>query len=56
MVEDERPLTENFIRELHSLYLKDSYKEFKNADGVLVLRKISAGKYKTTTNHAKSII
>jgi Fic family protein len=54
LVKGERPLTENFIRELHSLLLQDSYKESKNGDGVLVSRKISAGKYKTTTNHVET--
>lgn len=54
LVKGERPLTENFIRELHSLLLQDSYKESKNGDGVLVPRKISAGKYKTTTNHVET--
>lgn len=54
LVKGERPLTENFIRELHSLLLQDSYKESKNADGVMVPRKISAGKYKTTTNHVET--
>ena len=55
LVKGERPLTENFIRELHSLLLQDSYKESKNAEGVLVPRKISAGKYKTTTNHVETV-
>ena len=55
LVKGERPLTENFIRELHSLLLKDSYKESKNADGIIVPRKISAGKYKTTTNHVETV-
>lgn len=55
LVKMERPLTENFIRELHSLLLQDSYKESKNADGVLVPRKISAGKYKTTANHVETV-
>lgn len=55
LVKQERPLTENFIRELHSLLLQDSYKESKNAEGVVVPRKISAGKYKTTTNHVETV-
>jgi Fic family protein len=55
LVKGERTLTENFIRELHSLLLQDSYKESKNADGEIVPRKISAGKYKTTTNHVETI-
>lgn len=55
LVKGERTLTENFIRELHSLLLKDSYKESKNAEGIIVPRKISAGKYKTTTNHVETV-
>jgi Fic family protein len=51
MVKGEQPLTENFIRELHSLLLKDSYNDSKNAEGKIVPRKISARKYKTTPNH-----
>lgn len=55
MIKGDRPLTENFIRELHSLLLQDSYKESKNADGELVPRKISSGKYKTTPNHVQTV-
>jgi Fic family protein len=55
LVKGERPLTENFIRELHSLLLQDSYKESKNADGEIVPKKISAGKYKTMTNHVETV-
>lgn len=55
LVKGERRLTENFIRELHSLLLQDSYKESKNADGEIVPRKISAGKYKTMTNHVETV-
>jgi Fic family protein len=55
MIKGDRPLTENFIRELHSLLLQDSYKESKKADGELVPRKISSGKYKTTPNHVQTV-
>ncbi len=55
MIQGDRPLTENFIRELHSLLLQDSYKESKNAKGDIVPRKISSGKYKTTPNHVQTI-
>ena len=55
MVSGDRPLTENFIRELHSLLLKDSYKESKNEKGEIIPRKISSGKYKTTPNHVQTI-
>ncbi len=54
MIQGERPLTENFIRGLHSLLLQDSYKESKNAKGEIVPRKISSGKYKTTPNHVQT--
>ena len=51
VVKKDYPLTENFIRELHSLLLKDSYKESINEDGKIVSRRISAGKYKSNPNH-----
>lgn len=54
MVKGERPLTENFIRELHSMLLQDSYKESKDADGNIVPRKITPGKYKTAPNHVQT--
>lgn len=54
MVKGERPLTENFIRELHALLLQDSYKETKDADGKIVPIKITPGKYKTTPNHVQT--
>ena len=37
LVKKDYPLTENFIRELHSLLLKDSYKESINEEGKIVL-------------------
>ena len=55
MIQGERPLTESFIRELHSLLLQDSYQESKNAAGEIVPRKISAVKYKTTPNHVQTV-
>lgn len=55
MIQGERPLTENFIRELHSLLLKDSYKDSKNVDGKIVPRKITSGKYKETPNHVETV-
>jgi Fic family protein len=55
MIQGERPLTENFIRELHTLLLQDSYKEAKNTKGEIVPRKISAGKYKTSPNHVETV-
>jgi Fic family protein len=54
MISGDRPLTENFIRELHSLLLKHSYKESKNEKGEIIPRKISSGKYKTSPNHVQT--
>lgn len=51
VVKKDYPLTENFIRELHSLLLKDSYKESINEERKIVSRRISAGKYKSNPNH-----
>jgi Fic family protein len=51
VVKKNYPLTENFIRELHSLLLKDSYKGSLNEEGKIVSRRISAGKYKSNPNH-----
>ncbi len=55
MIQGDRPLTENFIRELHSMLLQDSYKESKNAKGEIVPRKVTSGKYKTTPNHVETV-
>lgn len=52
MVTGERPLTENFIRELHTLLLKESYEvDAQTADGKPTKKRISIGSYKTTANH-----
>lgn len=53
VVKQEYPLTENFIRQLHTLLLKEPY-EIKSIapDGKTVLtRRIEVGKYKTKPNH-----
>lgn len=55
MVKGDRPLTENFIRELHSLLLEESYKASQNEKGEIVPRKIHSGKYKTTPNHVQTV-
>lgn len=45
-------LTEVFIRQLHTLLLKESsYKKAQTPDGKLTRRKIEVGKYKTQPNH-----
>jgi len=52
VVKDKTPLTEKFIRELHTLLLKESsYKEAQTDDGKPTRRKIEVGKYKTQPNH-----
>ncbi len=56
LVRDETPLTEKFIRELHTLLLKEtSYKEAKTSEGKPTRRKIEVGKYKTQPNHVVTV-
>jgi Fic family protein len=55
VVKQERPLTENFIRELHTLLLKESYeKKAISPEGIPTIRRISVGKYKIEPNHVKT--
>jgi len=52
IVRDQTELTEVFIRQLHTLLLKESsYKEAQTPDGKPTRRKIEVGKYKTQPNH-----
>jgi len=53
LVKQDYPLTENFIRELHTLLLVKSYeKKSISQDGKTVLtRRIEVGKYKSQPNH-----
>src|SRR5215211_4276194 len=56
VVKDETPLTEKFIRELHTLLLKEtSYKEAQTPNGKPTRRKIEVGKYKTQPNHVITV-
>lgn len=56
IVKDKTPLTEKFIRELHTLLLKEtSYKEAKTPEGKPTRRKIEVGKYKTQPNHVLTV-
>lgn len=56
MVKGQRSLTENFIRELHRLLLKESYEvDAITPDGKPTKRKIAVGQYKTMPNHVKTI-
>ncbi len=56
IVKGETVLTEAFIRQLHTLLLKESsYKEALTADGKPTRRKIEVGKYKTQPNHVITV-
>lgn len=56
LVKRETPLTEKFIRELHTLVLKeDSFKEAQTADGQPTRRRIMVGKYRTQPNHVVTV-
>src|SRR5215203_1479217 len=56
IVKGETVLTESFIRQLHTLLLKESsYKEARTADGKPTRRKIEVGKYKTQPNHVVTV-
>jgi Fic family protein len=56
MVKGNRAMTENFIRELHQLLLKEPYEvDAITPDGKPTKRKIAVGKYKTMPNHVKTV-
>jgi len=56
IVTGETVLTEAFIRQLHTLLLKESsYKEAQTAEGKPTRRKIEVGKYKTQPNHVITV-
>lgn len=51
----ERPITENFIRELHKLILKESYEvDAITPEGLPTKKKVNVGVYKTEPNHVKT--
>ena len=55
IVNKERPITENFIRELHKLLLKEPYEvDAITPDGKPTKKKIAIGEYKTTPNHVQT--
>lgn len=55
VVKGDYPLTENFIRELHTLLLKSPYDvDAITTDGQPTQRRISIGQYKTTPNHVRT--
>jgi Fic family protein len=55
IVKQNRPLTENFIRELHKLILKEPYEvDAITPDGKATKRQIKIGEYKSTPNHVRT--
>lgn len=55
IVKQDRPFTENFIRELHKMILKDPYEVDAITPGGQPTKKwINVGKYKSTPNHVKT--
>lgn len=55
LVKGDYPLTENFIRELHTLLLKSPYNvKAITPDGQPTTRRIAVGQYKTAPNHVKT--
>ncbi len=56
IIKQDRPLTENFIRELHKLILKEPYEvDAITPDGNPTKKRIEIGQYKTIPNHVKTI-
>lgn len=45
-----RPLTENFIRQLHKTLLREDYKVYRQKNGVSTSYTVHAGRYKTRPN------
>ncbi|WP_417937540.1 Fic family protein [Flavobacterium sp. ZB4R12] len=55
VVKGDYPLNENFIRELHTLLLKESYEvDAITPDGKPTKKRINVGRYKTSPNHVKT--
>jgi Fic family protein len=56
VIKQQRPLTENFIRDIHTLILKEPYQtDAITIDGKPTKKTIEIGKYKTSDNHVKTI-
>lgn len=56
VVKNERPLTQSFIRELHTLLLKEPYQiDAITPDGKSTKKTVHVGEYKTTPNHVKTV-
>lgn len=55
VVKEGRPLTENFIRQVHSLVLKEAYYvDAVTDDGAKTRKKVEVGQYKTQPNHVRT--
>ncbi len=55
IVKQERPLSENFIRELHTLILKEPYEVAAiTPNGLPTKKRVEIGSYKKTPNHVKT--
>ncbi len=55
IIKDKRPLTENFIRQLHEILLKEPYEvDAITPDGKPTKKLIKVGAYKETPNHVKT--
>ncbi|MGH1337746.1 MAG: Fic family protein [Aureispira sp.] len=52
IIKEERPITENFIRELHKIILvEDSYNPAETSDGRPTRKKVQVGQYKSSNNY-----
>lgn len=55
VLEEKRPLTERFIREIHTLLLKEPYESYAlTPDGQPTKKKINVGEYKSSPNHVET--
>lgn len=55
IIKEDRPLTENFIRELHRLILKENYEvDAITPDGKATTKMVHVGEYKSQPNHVKT--
>ncbi len=55
VVHQNDPITENFIRQIHKLILKEPYQiDVKRSDGTWVKKTVKIGEYKTDQNHVET--
>lgn len=55
IIKEERPITENFIRELHKVILvEDSYNSAITPEGLPIKKKVKVGAYKSSNNHVET--